>query len=360
MAVFVEDVRVESLYLKTLVEVVRTGSLSRAAETLHVTQPAVSRRIKFMEDQYGCALLDRSGNALRPTEAGRLVYEKARTLLEIEADLVSGLHRLDGRARISFSCTPSFGIAHLPAILRDFMLACADTSDLKFIFNTPEVIFRGIGDGTFDLAVMELCERFDLSPYITFPLPGDEMVFVSGTGLRLAPAPALDTLFAIPLYARREGCCSRMLLEKNLCCVGREFKEFRKVIVYDDLHVIVRSVLDGDGVAFVSRDIVEEHIAAGRLTAHYVPGFTHARDRRLVISQGAARVAPVRQFVASTFDHFGLPMPEALAGPAVAASAADGTRPAVAAIAPSPERPAGRTPARRPKGSRSNQRSPVL
>ncbi len=42
----------ESLYLKTLVEVVRTGSLSRAAETLHVTQPAVSRRIKFMEDQY--------------------------------------------------------------------------------------------------------------------------------------------------------------------------------------------------------------------------------------------------------------------------------------------------------------------
>jgi hypothetical protein len=151
-----------------------------------------------------------------------------------------------------------------------------------------------------------------------------------------------------------------MLLEKNLCCVGREFKEFRKVIVYDDLHVIVRSVLDGDGVAFVSRDIVEEHIAAGRLTAHYVPGFTHARDRRLVISQGAARVAPVRQFVASTFDHFGLPMPEALAGPAVAASAADGTRPAVAAIAPSPERPAGRTPARRPKGSRSNQRSPVL
>ena len=222
MASFFKDIRVESLYLKTLVEVVRTGSLSRAAETLHVTQPAVSRRVKFMEDQYGCALLDRSGNTLRPTEAGRLVYEKARTLLEIEADLVSGLHRLDGRARISFSCTPSFGIAHLPVILRDFMLACADTADMKFIFNTPDVIFKGLGDGTFDLAVMELCERFDLSPYVAFPLPGDEMVFVSGTGLRLAPVPALDALFSIPLYARREGCCSRMLLEKNLSCVGHE------------------------------------------------------------------------------------------------------------------------------------------
>ena len=109
----------ESLYLKTLVEVVRTGSLSRAAESLHVTQPAVSRRIKFMEDQYGCELLDRSGNVLRPTEAGHLVYEKAQSLLEIEADLVSGLHRLDGKVRISLSCTPSFGIAHLPAVLRN-------------------------------------------------------------------------------------------------------------------------------------------------------------------------------------------------------------------------------------------------
>ncbi len=145
----------ESLYLKTLVEVVRSGSLSRAADVLHVTQPAVSRRVKFMEDQYGCALLDRSGSALRPTEAGRLVYEKAKALLEIEADLVTGLHRLDGRTRISFSCTPSFGIAHLPAILREFMLACAETADLKFIFNTPDVMFKGLGDGTFDLAVME-------------------------------------------------------------------------------------------------------------------------------------------------------------------------------------------------------------
>jgi DNA-binding transcriptional LysR family regulator len=355
------NIRVESLYLKTLVEVVRTGSLSRAAETLHVTQPAVSRRIKFMEDQYGCALLDRSGSVIRPTEAGRLVYEKARTLLEIEADLVSGLHRLDGRTRIAFSCTPSFGIAHLPAILREFMLACADTADMKFIFNTPDVIFKGIGDGTFDLAVMELCERFDLSPFITFPLPGDEMIFVSGTGLRLPPAPALDALFSIPLYARREGCCSRMLLEKNLGCVGHEFKEFRKVIVYDDLHVIVRSVLDGDGIAFVSRDIVNEHIAAGRLSAHYVPGFTHARDRRLVVNQGAAVVGPVRQFVSSMYDHFGLELPGALVDPGMAVSAAaDGTRPAVAAPAPSSERPAGRTTARRPKGPRSSQRSSVL
>jgi LysR family transcriptional regulator, transcriptional activator of the cysJI operon len=316
-----EENRVESLYLKTLVEVIRTGSLSRAAETLHVTQPAVSRRVKFMEDQYGCALLDRSGSSVRPTEAGRLVYDKARAVLEIEADLVSGLHRLDGRTRVSLSCTPSFGIAHLPSILREFMLACADTADLKFIFNTPEVMIKGLGDGSFDLAVMELCERFDLSPYATFALPGDEMVFVSSP--RLHPGPIekdFEALFATPLFARREECCSRKILETNLRCVGHDFQEFRKVIVFDDLHVIVKAVLDGDGIAFLSRDVVEEHIESGRLVPHYVPGFTHARDRALVLGSPKPADGPLRRFIAAMFDHFHLPVPDALAAPERAAA----------------------------------------
>lgn len=300
----------ESLYLKTLVEVVRTGSLSRAAETLHVTQPAVSRRIKFMEDQYGCALLDRTGNTLRPTDAGRLVYDKARSLLEIEADLVSGLHKLDGKARISLSCTPSFGIAHLPIILREFMLACGDAADLKFIFNTPDQILRGLRDGLFDVAVMEMCERFDLAAWQTFALPGDEMVFASAPGLGIPErVKDLTSLLDTPLYTRREGCCSRMMLEKNLSCIGHQLHEFRKVIVFDDIHVIVKAVLDGGGLAFLSRDVLADYLASRRLVAHYVTGFTHARERALIVSPTAAFGGPLRHFVGALFEHFALAVP---------------------------------------------------
>jgi DNA-binding transcriptional LysR family regulator len=336
---------VESLYLKTLVEVVRTGSLSRAAETLHVTQPAVSRRVKFMEDQYGCALLDRSGHTLRPTEAGRLVYEKARALLEIEADLVSGLQTLDGRARISFSCTPSFGIAHLPMVLREFMLACADRADLKFIFNTPEDILAGLEDGTFDLAVMELCERFDLSPYTSFALPGDEMVFVSSPNAALVPrATKIETLFDIPLYARREGCCSRLLLENNLTCLGHDLQHFHKVIVFDDLHIIVKAVLDGQGIAFLSRDVLEDHLASGRLVAHYVEGFKHDRERALILGHGTAMSGPHGQFTTALFNHFGVSVPDTppASGPLL--------RPAAVPEPPAPVTPPAvpSVPARRP------------
>lgn len=303
----------ESTYLKTLVEVVRTGSLSRAAESLHVTQPAVSKRIKFMEEQYGCDLLDRTGQILRPTAAGRLVYEKATTVLEIEAELVSGLHQLSGKTRIAFSCTPSFGIAHLPAILKDFMLACADTADLKFMFNAPDQILKGLAGGQFDLAVMELCECFDLSGVDTFPLPGDEMVFVSRPDLGIAaPDTTVEALFETPLYSRHEGCCSRVLLEDNLKAVGRELGDFRQVIVLDDLHLVVQAVVDGEGIAFLSRDVLGDHLAAGRLAAHYVSGFKHGRQRALVLSRGGSLDGPAASFVAALFTHFNVRVPPAL------------------------------------------------
>lgn len=331
----------ESVYLKTLVEVVRAGSISRAADTLCVTQPAVSRRIKFMEEQYGCPLLDRSGPRLTPTEAGALVYRKAETLLEIEADLVAGLHLLSGRTRISFTSTPSFGIAHLPAILRQFMLTCADTADLKFVFNMPNQIQQGLNEGRFDLAVTELCEGLDLSSCITVPLPDAEVVFVSAPSLGLpTPNAEIGTLIDVPLFTRREGCCSRTLLESNLEAVGQDLCNFRTLIVFDDLHVIVQAVLNGEGASFLSRDVVADHLASGRMVEHRIAGFQHSRRRAMVTSRSDYMAGALGKFVESLFAHFSLPMPGSV-------GATSGPRP-VAASTRTPRRTGGRAPAVRP------------
>lgn len=301
----------ESTYLRTLVEVVKSGSISKASDTLCVTQPAVSRRIKFMEEQYGHPLFDRSGNSLSLTDAGRVVMENAERLLKIERELLAGLDSLTAQHKISFSCTPAFGIAHLPTILKDFMLAYADFSDLKFIFNMPEKVVQGIHAGLFDLALIEHCICLDLAELTTFVLPGDEMIFVSAPSLAIpSPRATLEDLTGFNLYTRSEGCCSRTLLETNLRNISRELQDFRKLIVYDDLHVIIRLTLDGAGISFLSRDIVAEHLDRGRLREHRVDGFRHERQRTLVIPQGA----PVRNpllagFIASIFSHFRLTVP---------------------------------------------------
>lgn len=298
----------ESLYLKTLVEVVRAGSLSRAAEALNVTQPAVSRRIKFMEDQYGCPLLDRSANRIQPTEAGRLVYQKATTLLDIEADLVAGLHRLGGRTRVSFGSTPAFGIAHLPAVVREFMLTCADRAELKFMSSTPAEMFQGLMEGVLDAAVIESCEQFDLSAFAAWALPDTEVLFVSAPAVDLpATGPTIDQLLGLPLFTRREGCCLRTLLESGLKAIRHDIREFRSLIVLDDLHALIQTVLAGDGVSFLSVDLLGEHLAAGRLRAHAIPGFPHHRKRSLVVNQPVEAVGPIPHLIAAVLAHFGLP-----------------------------------------------------
>jgi LysR family transcriptional regulator, transcriptional activator of the cysJI operon len=306
---------VESVYLKTLVEVVRTGSISRAAEVLCITQPAVSRRIKVLEEQYGHPLLDRSGHAFRPTEAGRVVCEKAERLLELEADLIADLHVLGGRTRVSFCSTPSFGIAHLPAILKDFMLTCAETVDLDFAVDVPPRIIDGLTEGLFDVAVMENCDCFDLSTFASFPLPNAETLFVSAPSLGIPAGEAgFDVLCDLPLFIRREGCCSRTLLDNNLKAIGHDLREFRKFVVVDDLHLIIRAVLDGEAIAFLSPDVVSEALAAGRLRTHVVRGFQHVRQRAVVVTPAGCGDGPVAEFVKAVLRHFDLPLPAGAGG----------------------------------------------
>lgn len=299
----------ESVYLKTLVEVVKAGSISKAADTLCVTQPAVSRRIKFIEEQYGYSLLDRSGQTLTPTAAGRLVFEKAELMLAIERELLSGLKSIHEKKSIAFICTPSFGIVHLPTIMREFMMEYNDMADLSFMFDTPGNIVEALRDGMYDLAVLEHCECFDFSDLSTVPLPGDDMIFVSSPALNLpAGHTPLAELLSQTMLARKEGCCSRTLLESNLRTIGKELSDFRNSVVIDDLHMILQSTQGGQGVAFLSRELVQDQIEAGLLREHCIEGFQHSRNRTLVIHSGCRLLpsSPQNYFIERIHARFGL------------------------------------------------------
>lgn len=295
---------------KTLVEVAKAGSISKAADTLCVTQPAVSRRIKFIEEQYGFPLLDRSGQSLTLTGAGKLVFEKAEQLLEIERELLSGLKSMREKKSIAFICTPTFGIVHLPTIMREFMMEYIDMADLSFMFDTPDKIVEALRDGMFDLAVIEHCECFDLSDLSTIALPGDDMIFVSSPALAVPPGNTnADALFAKTVFTRKEGCCSRTLLEGNLRAIGRELSDFRSFVVIDDLHMIVQATREGQGVAFLSRELVQDHIDAGMLCEHRIDGFRHHRNRTLILHDGCNKSpqSPLRYFINVITTRFGLP-----------------------------------------------------
>ena len=71
--------------------VARAESVSRAAETLHLTQPAVSLQVRALEKRLGTQLLDRSGRRVEPTEAGWRLYRGAQRMLALEEQVLAGV-----------------------------------------------------------------------------------------------------------------------------------------------------------------------------------------------------------------------------------------------------------------------------
>lgn len=300
----------ESLYLKTFIEVIKTGSVSKAADVLCITQPAVSRRIKCVEKHYGYALFDRSGPTLILTKPGRLVFEKAVKLLTVERELHSFFRSLRENKSIAFICTPTFGTVHLPTIMREFMLEYNDLADLSFVCDNPAKIVEALQDGMCDLAVVEHCDCFDFSGLQTIALPGHDMIFASSPALAVpAGTTSPDSLFAHTIFLRKEGCCSRTLLESNLRAIGRELSDFKSCIVIDDLHMIIQMMREGRGLSFLSRELVQEEFDAGLLCEHRIDGFRHHRERTLIV-QGDRQQrskSPINFFIDITTTHFGLP-----------------------------------------------------
>lgn len=301
----------DSLNLKTLLEVVSTGSFSKAAGNLFVTQSAVSRRVKFLEEECGCELLDRCGAVVRPTEAGRQVVSQARKILTMEEALLRQLEGVKQVPHISFGCTRPFGIIRMPGILKEYMEKYSNLKDLTVSFEMPHRLLQRLQENRLDLIVIEHWEALELSNYRTLSLPEDEMVFVSAPSLRLSkPMVSIDELVGQRLYRRKEECCSWKYLTLNMRVVGRSIAEFTKTMIYDDLHVILEAVKAGDGIALMSSDLVRKHVAEGTLCEHRVEGFNHRRKRTLILGDCVTRNTALLDMIAAIYGSFRLPPPD--------------------------------------------------
>lgn len=143
--------------LQAFVAVARSGSFSTAAESLYLTQPAVSKRIAVLEDQLGVRLFDRVGRRVGLTEAGEVLLPRARRLLEQADDLTRVLGNLAGEIRgtLSMATSHHIGLHRLPPVLRDYTRRYPDVR-LDIHFMDSETACRAVQTGDLQLAIVTL------------------------------------------------------------------------------------------------------------------------------------------------------------------------------------------------------------
>lgn len=254
-----------NLHLLRLFDAVaRRASFSRAAEELHVSQPAVSKGVREFEAQLGVPLLERGPGGLRLTDAGRLMAGHARTVFAVERAAEEELAALRGLAsgllRIGASTTVATYV--LPSLLGRFHRAHPQV-ELRLTSANTRAIAELLTRRELDLAIVE-GPVADPGLHVTH-WRDDVMVLIAAPGhplTRLAgPVPAVALAEEIFLV-REDGSGSGEVVDTVLQAHGIVP---RQRLVVGSTEAIKRVAMGGLGVGLISAHAAADQIALGTL-----------------------------------------------------------------------------------------------
>jgi len=146
--------------LNAFIAIAETGSFSLAADRLHITQPAVSKRLASLESQLNVRLFDRLGREIGLTEAGRALLPRAYAIINVMDDTRRALTNLNGdvSGRLSLATSHHIGLHRLPPLLRSFTRAYPNvTLDIRFL--DSEIAYDEVLHGRAELAVITLAPQ---------------------------------------------------------------------------------------------------------------------------------------------------------------------------------------------------------
>jgi len=266
-----------NLHLLRLFEAVaRYQSFSRAAEALHVSQPAVSKGVREFEAQLGAPLLERGPGGVRPTEAGRILLVHARAVFSAEQAAEDALGALRGlrRGTLRIGASTTIATYFLPPLLGAFHRAHPDV-DLRLTSANTVTVADLLLRRELDVALVE--GPLDPGEILVQPWREDALVFIAAVAHPLANRPGplpLEALADETIVLRELGSGTRDTAWNALAQAG--FTP-RRVLEVGGNEVITRVVAAGLGIGILSAVAVADQEALGRLKILPVAGITIRR-----------------------------------------------------------------------------------
>ncbi|MBK8322558.1 MAG: LysR family transcriptional regulator [Betaproteobacteria bacterium] len=275
--------------LRVFDAVARHRSFSRAAEELHLSQPAVSMQVKALEAQAGLPLLEQVGKKIFLTEAGQVVHGRANTVIRELAEADEALAALqgltEGRLPIAVVSTAKY---FAPPLLARFLRAHPAVK-LELAIDNREAVIAKLGANEVDLAIMgRPPAELDTASQAFAPHPH---VVIAPAGHPLAGRKRLrlEDLARERFVVREPGSGTRTLLEKHFADRGLTVPVAMQMASNE---TIKQAVIAGLGLSFLSRHTLGLELAAGRLVALDVVGMPLLREW-YVVHLAPKRLLPV-------------------------------------------------------------------
>jgi len=245
--------------LQAFLAVAETGSFSRAAERIYLTQPAISKRIAALERRFDAQLFDRIGRRVQLTEAGRALFERARAILSDLDDVKRSLANLSGQIRgtLSLATSHHIGLHRIPQTLKRFHARYPDVR-LELRFMDSEQACHAVERGELELAVVTLppapiaqlrCERIWHDPL--------DVVVAPGHALAAQRSATVHALLAHPAILPGPGTYTREIILKAL---GAARSNVRVDMTTNYLEVLKMLVSIGLGWTALPRTMIDDDL----------------------------------------------------------------------------------------------------
>ncbi|MBF8261841.1 MAG: Transcriptional regulator, LysR family [candidate division NC10 bacterium] len=203
--------------LEVFCRIVESGSFSKAADAVYLTQPTVSGHIKKLEEEVGVRLLDRLGHRATPTKAGELLYRYARRILAVRQEAQQALDEFKGglRGDLTIGASSIPGGYVLPPLISRFKALYPDISIVLKVSYSKEIVDAVI-DGTYEVGAVGA--KFDDARIEYQKFAEDEMVLVVPPKHPWAVRGSVKAkeLPSQPFFFRERGSGTRKILEQAL------------------------------------------------------------------------------------------------------------------------------------------------
>lgn len=266
-------------YLKTFLEVVKTGSFSEVARKLSISQPAVSFQIQKLEQELGVRLIDRMQKTLILTEPGKRLFEFAQKIEKERQRLVHDFQQLreevTGNLNIAASTMPGDFI--LPSILSEFKKRNPAVNIQVAVTDSARVI-EAVKKGEYDLG---FCGIYPQDRELeSFKIAEDEIVLIVFPEHPFTKRKQISfpELINEPLIFREPTSGTQRSVESLFLDAGYDFSGCKPTLILGTTESVVTAVETGLGIAFVSNLAIKKSVALSLVKIVEVDGIKLNRD----------------------------------------------------------------------------------
>ncbi|MBC6612775.1 LysR family transcriptional regulator [Hymenobacter sp. BT507] len=284
---------------EVFLEVARQLSFTKASQTLFVTQSAVSKQVKALEEHYKTGLFERLGNTVKLTPAGELLYQKlllARQLQhELHRDMAALSEAFSPQVHMVIGASTTISLYVIPPVLSAYLSKFPNTQ-LTLKNRNSENILKALLDHEIDLGIIEGIHKVSNVTYT--PLLTDEVVAVCSARnpFRQKELLAKD-LLRVPVALREVGSGTLAVLEEALAEKGIKLTDLPVKVRLGGTEALKNFVRVDTCLAFLPRQAVTKELAAGELVEVPVHDLNLVRHFDFVQRKGTENNLPYKTFV---------------------------------------------------------------